>query len=187
MQSTMQSTCQQSSNSSRRKIVYGLALVLFCLMGLSGVWFADGVLAEGAGPLGETIPPGGTVPPAPDPVPNQGQVNIIHVAPFADEVIDTGVQICDMQGKPVTSYLYYQQQTQYLELYMGEYDWVVTMAGSNCADPLPGLVLPTIKVYDGTRLTLLLIGDNANSPFDSMVLVEQVGRPHYHLPIMAKD
>ncbi len=183
----MQRTPQKPSSPTRRRVMYGLALALFCLMGLSGGWFADGVLAEGAGELGETIPPGGTVPPAPDPVPNQGQVNIIHVAPFADEVIDTGVQICDTKGNPVTSYLYYQQQTNYLELYMGKYNWVVTEAGSNCTVPLPGLVLPTINIYDGTRLTLLLIGDNDNAPFDSMILVERLGQVHHHLPIMAKE
>jgi hypothetical protein len=183
----MQRNSQQPSKPIRRKAIYSVVLVILCAMALSGVWFADGVSAENAGPLGETIPPGGTVPPAPEPIPNQGQVNIIHVAPFASDVIDTGIQICDTKGNPVTSYIYYQQQTGYLELYMGKYDWVVTEAGSNCTVPLPGLELPTINVYDGTRLTLQIIGDNSNQPFDSMILVEQLGELHLHLPMMSKN
>lgn len=180
----MQFNSQQPSKPIRRKAIYSVALVILFAMALSGAWFTDEVSAENSRPLGETIPPGGTVPPAPEPIPNRGQVNILHLAPFASEVIDTGIQICDTDGNPVTSYLYYQQQTGYLTLPMQTYRWVVAEAGSNCTVPLVGLELPPIFVADGTLLTLLIIGDNSNMPFDSVLQVERLGEARYNFPLM---
>ena len=183
----------KSSNSPsrqiRRKSLYGLTFALLCAMALYGVWFADGVSAYDTGslPPGQTIPPGGTVPPATEPMPDQGQVNIIHLAPFASDLIDTGIQVCDTAGNPVTSYIYYQQQTGYLYLAMGTYDWVVAEAGSNCSVLLPGLDIPPFFVADGTRLTLLIFGDDDNQPLDSMLLVERVGKTHYRFPLMYSE
>lgn len=178
---------QQPKKLIQRRTVYGLAFLLLCAMALSGVWFSDDVLAENAQPVGNTIPPGGTVPPAPEPLPNQGQVNIIHVAPFASELIDTGIQICDVYGLSVTNYLYYQQESGYLNLPFGTYDWYVAEAGSSCGAPLPGLDMPPFFVADGTRLAIVIFGDIVNQPLDSMVLIERFGEARYLLPLMYTD
>lgn len=182
----MQPNPTPPSQQLRRKSIFGLTFALLCAMALYGAWFADGVSAANAGtlPPGQTIPPGGTIPPATEPADDQGQVNIIHLAPFASDLIDTGIQICDADGNPVTNYIYYQQQTGYIDLDIGTYDWVVAEAGSNCTTLLPGLDLPSFFIADGTRLTLLIFGDNDNQPLDSMVLVDRVGEVYYHFPLM---
>jgi hypothetical protein len=153
-------------------------------LALFGFWSA-GVSAEIAAPPGQTIPPGGTIPPAPDSGDAQGQVNVIHVAPVDSEVIDTGVQICDEEDStPVTGYLYYQQQTGYIDLELGTHDWYVSSADGACANVL--LDLNPFLIGDGARLTLLIFGDNANQDLDSMVIVEEVGDFIYHWPIIFK-
>lgn len=179
----MQSHISPPTTRFRRRNIYVLAFIVLSALAVFGLWSADGVSAENAAPRGQTIPPGGTIPPAPESSPAQGQVNVIHVAPVNSEVIDTGVQVCDDEGNtPVTGYLYYQQQTGYLDLDPGLYDWYVSTADNTCVDVL--LDLNPFSIGNGTRLTLLIFGDGTNQDLDSMVIVERVGAFDLYWPLI---
>ena len=181
----MQSDVSQPTKRTRRRGIYVLTFLLLTALTAYGLWTVDGVSAEGAAPLGQTIPPGGTIPPAPEAGAEQGQVNVIHVAPVDSEVIDTGVQICNAEtNTPVTGYLYYQQQTGYLDLAPDTYDWYVSLAGDNCTNEL--LDLPPFNIGKGTRISLLIFGDNDNQPLDSLVIVEVLGSFDLYWPVVIK-
>ena len=180
------STESQPPASSRRKGIFVVAFVVLLALAVVGAWTGADVFAEVSLPQGQTIPPGGTIPMPDEPDPGKGQVNVIHLAPTSANVIDTGVQLCDAQtGSPVTSYLYYQQQTGYMDLDIGTYEWYVATAGTNCADNL--LALEEFLIGDGSRLTLLLFGDDTNQPLDNTVIVERLGMLNVYLPVMEKN
>ena len=58
-------------------------------------------------------------------------------------------------------------------------------AGTNCAYNL--LALGEFLIGDGSRLTLLLFGDDTNQPLDNTVIVERLGMLNVYLPVMEKN
>ena len=164
-----------------RPLLYMTLFAALTITAIYSTWGQDAnAAAQSTTPAGSTIPPGGTIPPPAEPGEFDGQLNILHVAPVSSALIDTGVQICDEDGNNVTDYLYYQQQTGYFNLGTNKYDWIVAEAGSNCANVL--LDLPPFRIAPGSRLLLIIFGDGANQPLDSMLIVERTGVLKHYLP-----
>lgn len=177
----MEPAVRTSTYPRLRRVFY---TALFSLL-VAGAGLAAWSSSDAAGlaasiPTGTTIPPGGTVPPPPPPSLNQGQVNILHVAPFDADLIDTGVQICDADGNTVSDYLYYQQETGYVSLPIGEYDWYIGIAGDDCQTMV--LDIPEFNLGSGAQLLLIVFGDNDNQPLDTTLFVVRSGEFIYRLP-----
>ena len=170
-----------SHRRDRRNFMFGVLLFTLVALAVSGYF---GTSAGASSPTAGTIPPGGTIPTAPPPIPSSGLVNFVHVAPFATDLIDTGIEICTDDGSIVRGYIYYQQNTGYMSLPMGKYDWMIAAADSDCQDVL--LDLPRFSVLDGTRLSLVFFGDDDMQPLDSLIIVEQVGSMDLYFPWAAK-
>lgn len=130
-----------------------------------------GTIAPGA-----TIPPGGTIP-----GPLIGQVNVLHLAPFAADVADTGVQICDAGGNPVSDALFYEEETGYQNLPVGSYTWSVALAETDCGDIV--LEIPEFRLLDQARLLLIIYGDGNNQPLNYVFAIVQEGLETTYLPI----
>ncbi len=182
----MHSVAHTNSPRHLRTLLYVFAFVLLVSTALLTVWTNSNAAGSSANiPTGNTIPPGGTIPPPVDPASGEGQVNILHVAPIAGDLIDTGVQICDTGGSNVTDYLYYQQQTGYFSLPIGSYDWFIGAAGGNCQTLVHDI--PAFNVGSGARLLLIIFGDQDNQPLDTMLFVEHAGQFIYNLPYIIQD
>ncbi|MDQ3249838.1 MAG: DUF4397 domain-containing protein [Chloroflexota bacterium] len=158
----------------------------YLFIGLFAVLAGLGVFSQQAGAQG-TIPPGGTVPGGTLPVPgaNQGLVNVIHLAPFDPVIANTSVDVCTQTGTPVAGAtgLVYLEQSGYLTLPAGTYDWKVTFpgCGSTVVDIAP------FTLFDQSVLTLLIIGDGVKQPFSTVLLVQNGGlSQRLYLPIIAK-
>jgi hypothetical protein len=142
-----------------------------CLSLLSGV---VGVSASPnrAAPFNGTIPPGGTLPPAPV-AQWQGQVRVIHLAPLAAALNDTTVDVCREDGSAISGLngLVYGSQSGYQAFATGNHDWKVTEPGCGALV----VDLPQFQLYADTVLTLYLIGDGVNQPFATWVSVDRPG------------
>lgn len=177
----MESAACSSTGVRLRRLFYPALFVLLVVGAGLTVWTSsDAATPDASTPTGNTIPPGGTIPPPPLPGPNQGQVNVLHVAPFDADLVNTGVQICDAGGNVVSDYLYYQQETGYVTLPIGEYDWYIGLAGDNCQSMV--LDIPEFNLGSGAQLLLVVFGDNANQPLDTTLFVVRSGEFVYRLP-----
>ena len=162
----------------RRYFFVALFAMLITLAGFS--LLSQQASAAGTIPPGGTVPPGGTLPPA-----NQGQVNIIHLAPFSTVLANTAVDVCTEANVPVTgaTNLHYLEQSGFLNLPAGSYDWKVTQPG--CGATIVDLA--PFVLGDQGRITLLIIGDGVNQPVSSLLLVQSMGLMHVYLPLISKS
>lgn len=97
----------------------------------------------------DTTPPAGT----------NGKVFVAHLAPFSDNLDATKVDICTDAGTPVTGLTgvpYKGFTNPYLTLPVGDYDLMITVAGSNCETV--ALDLPAIRLTNGEIIDVFAIG-----------------------------
>ncbi|MEZ4833020.1 MAG: DUF4397 domain-containing protein [Caldilineaceae bacterium] len=97
------------------------------------------------------------------PAAGNAKLRITHLAPFANTLDGTRVDICTEAGDVVAGLtnVPYKASSGYLELPAGQYDLKVSAAGSNCGAAL--IDLPLIELTDGQILELTAIGDGANA------------------------
>ena len=148
-----------------------LFITLFAtLVALAGISLLSPQANAGATIPGGTVPPGTLPPPGPS---GQGQVNVIHLAPFDPVIANTAVDICTEAGTPVTgaTNLHYLEQSGYLLLPQGNYDWKVMTPG--CSSLIVNL--EPFTLFDQAVLSVLIIGDGVNQPFDSVLIVQDRG------------
>ena len=160
----------------RRYLLVALFAGLVTLAGFS--LFSHQASAAGTIPPGGTLPPGGTVPL------NQGQVNIIHLAPFDAVIANTAVDVCTETNTAVTgaTNLHYLEQSGFLALTAGSYDWKVTKPG--CGATIVDIA-PFVLAKQGI-ITLLIIGDNTNQPVSTLLLVQDSGITVRYLPFVSR-
>lgn len=148
-----------------------LFITLFAaLVALAGISLISPQANAGATIPGGTVPPGTLPPPGPS---GQGQVNVIHLAPFDPVIANTAVDICTEAGTPITgaTNLQYLEQSGYLLLPQGNYDWKVMTPG--CSSLIVNL--EPFTLFDQAVLSVLIIGDGVNQPFDSVLIVQDRG------------
>jgi hypothetical protein len=148
------------------------------------VFLALGALHGGvsASEESETIPPGGTVPPPPIDL-IHGFIRVVHAAPFAPNVNDTAIDICDANNTPVPGLtgLTYLTQSGYLPFPPGAYDWYVGTPG--CGQQL--FDIPAFNLFRDAALTLLILGDGTNQPLTTVLTVDRGGlEQHFSLPLL---
>lgn len=164
------------------RFVYPLLfLLLLALANASGSWVDAAGLDETV--PGGTIPPGGTLPAPLTPAPGTALVRVLHLSPFNSVIANTAVDICTQANAPVVGLtgLVYLEQSGYLTLTPGVYDWKVSTPG--CGTTL--LDLPAFTLQSGTVLTLLFVGGD-NQPFSSVLLVDRGGvQSTLYLPLIA--
>ena len=100
-----------------------------------------------------TAPPAGTA-----------KLRITHLAPFANTLAGTQVDVCVQNGTaplPGLSNVPYKATSGYFNLPVGQYDLKVTAAGTNCATTL--IDLPLVELVDGQILEITAIGDGTNA------------------------
>jgi hypothetical protein len=167
----MQYPLSRPNTTTLRGAVWTLLFVV--LVGLATFnLFGAPVRAEtGTVPAG-TIPPGGTLPP-PQINPDQGQLRVLHLAPFATPPANTAVDLCTDGGAPLTGFtnMIYLQQVGYLPLPAGVYDLKVMTPG--CGATI--FDLPPFTLYKGSVLTILITGDGVNYPVTTALNVDNPG------------
>jgi len=164
---------QKISSFRRRYLFIAMFAMLLVFAGFSMI--SQQVSAASTIPVGGTVPPGGTIPPGgtvpPLPAALQGQINIV------DEAFSTtGVDVCTKTNIPVTgaTNLHYQDQSGFLTLPAGVYDWKVTAANSNCGTTLVNI--PPFTLSAQGVLTLFITGDGStNQPFNTVLIVQNLG------------
>jgi hypothetical protein len=156
---------------------YRWAALLIVLVGLAGLslWLGEGNVnaqAEPVTPASGTIPPGGTIPP-PVPDPTNGQVRVVHLAPFDDVIANTAVDICREDNTPITGFtgLLYLSETGYLPFPPGSYNWKVMTPGCGALV----VDIPPFTLNAGGALTLYITGDGNNQPIATLLSVEAQG------------
>lgn len=128
-----------------------------------------------------TIPPG-TIPPSPEPI-FYGLVNVIHTAPIDSDINNTAIDICDVEtNTKVNGPLVYEEQTGYEEFSIGEYDWFIAPAGSNCGSELYDI--PPFSVFAGAKLVLVIYGGANDHPLTSLLIVAEDGLRIHFLPLI---
>jgi hypothetical protein len=132
---------------------------------------------------GGTVPPGGTIPPAPiDRV--HGFVRVVHAAPFAQDVADSEVSICDnATGNFVggLTELFYLTDSGYLPFDPGTYDWYV---GTPDCDNVV-VDIPPFNLFRDAALTIYFLGDGTNQLLTTILSVDRGGLDRfYHFPLM---
>jgi len=181
MRSTIQRQFQWALRYHAGRFSYALLfLLLLALANLSGSWVNAAPLSQTV--PGGTIPPGGTLPAPPTPTAGTGLVRVLHLAPFESDVENTAVDICTESDEPVDGLtdLVYLEQSGYISLPPGEYDWTVATPG--CDTML--LDLPPFTLQPGTVLTLLIVGGD-NQPLSSVLLVDRGEVQYYvYLPLI---
>ncbi|GIV79492.1 DUF4397 domain-containing protein [Litorilinea aerophila] len=103
-----------------------------------------------------------------------GKIRVVHVAPFANTSAGTRLHVRTQGGQvidPSLENLEYRDESGFLTLPVGSYDWRVLQAGDNST----WLDLPPFNLLPGAVLTLWLMGDGINQPPVSRLLVSQGG------------
>lgn len=91
------------------------------------------------------------------------KIRIAHLAPFADTLAGTQVNICTDAGIAVISDVPYKAFTDpYLELPAGDYDLKVVPAADGCG--AAALDLPAVSLAAGSVADVFAIGDITNQP-----------------------
>jgi len=101
----------------------------------------------------------------------QARVQIVHAAPFAEDVAATSVTV-SANGAAVIEDFQFADFTEYLELPAGEYDLAVTPTGGT--DPA---IEATLTLDDGVDYTVLAIGDGSNQALGLLALVDDAPAP----------
>ena len=127
----------------------------------------------------------------PPPV-GKGRVRVAHLAPFANTLAGTTVDLCtSVGGTPLLDNVQYKQDGT-LDLDLGTYDSVfIGAAEPNCSAVI--LPIPTFIVAEGDVAYLYAIGDNSNFPVSAAAnTAKHRCRPTFpspiwrHLPIRPK-
>jgi hypothetical protein len=160
-----------------RTRIFVVAVGIFALLAIAGFLSQPAMAGVGITVPG-TVPPGGTIP-----LPLLSTVLVIHSAPFAIAPADTALDICTEDDLPLAglSNLIYLDQASTI-LVSGEYDWKAAEAGTNCANTV--IDLAPFRVDSGAEYLLLLTGDGANQPLDSLFVTLTAGTPDMYLPII---
>jgi hypothetical protein len=97
--------------------------------------------------------------------PGKALVTIGHLAPFAENVVDTAVDICTDAGVIILPDVEYPQVAANLPLDPGPYNLKIALAGSNCADV--AIDLPRIRLFAGDIADVFAIGTGSTEfPLD---------------------
>jgi hypothetical protein len=96
------------------------------------------------------------------PAAGNAKLRITHLAPFADTLAGTQVDICTEAGAVVggLANVPYKASSGYLEIPAGDYDLKVTAAGTACATTL--IDVPSVRLLDGSITEVVAIGDGIN-------------------------
>src|SRR5215207_2910248 len=116
----MQKQVEVDPQQGRSRRPWFMVTALFLLLMALGALHQN-VQAEAEG---DTVPPGGTIIPAPhDSV--HGFVRVVHAAPFVPNNVATTVDICNENDVPIPGLtgLAYLNQSNYLPFLPGSYDW----------------------------------------------------------------
>lgn len=99
----------------------------------------------------------------PSAVSTNAKIRIAHLAPFADTLAGTAVNICTDAGLPVQSNVPYKVHTDpYAELPAGDYDLKIVGAADGCGTAV--LDLPPVTLAAGEVYDVFAIGDVTNQP-----------------------
>lgn len=101
----------------------------------------------------------------------QSRVQIVHAAPFADDIADTSVTV-SANGATVLQDFRFTDFSDYLELPAGSYDLAVTPTGAS--DPA---IEATVALEDGVDYTVLAVGDGINQDLALLPLVDDAQAP----------
>ncbi len=101
----------------------------------------------------------------------QSRVQIVHAAPFADEIENTSVTV-SANGAAVVEDFRFTDFTDYLELPAGTYDLAVTPTGAS--EPA---IEATVDLTDGVDYTVLAVGDGINQDLALLPLVDDAPAP----------
>lgn len=133
---------------------------------------------------GGTIPPGGTLPSPPLEDPSQGQVRVLHLAPFDTVIDNTTVDICEQNGSVIQGLqgLVYLSYRGYISLPAGVYDW-------KFCQPARSVALPDIAPFtlsSGGALTLILVGNDPQA-LSVITLIDRAGFANrIYFPLIAR-
>lgn len=163
----------------RRILIYAFCFLLivgFAALSVSGM----DVAAQSS-----EITPNGTIPGL-FPEPLRARVTFLHAAPFATPVGATAIDICDQEDQVIgdlTGIVF--QQVELLVIDPGAYHWKAAMSGSSCVDLV--LELPELRLAPGSQTLVVITGDRADYPIDSIVTTLNPGGGFWHLPIIIVD
>lgn len=94
------------------------------------------------------------------------KIRIAHLAPFADTLAGTQVNICTEAGAAIASNVPYKTITEpYLALPAGEYDLKIVPAADGCGTAV--LDIPPINLAAGSVTDVFAIGDITNQPLQA--------------------
>ncbi len=181
----MQPSSRFTAHRSPRMLLYGLLFV--ALVGMAGMVMITGPDALAApAPPDTTIPPGTL--PKPDGPPLSGIINILHLAPVAADLDDTAVVICnDADDSLVGGPLRYGEQSGYLNLFFGNYDWYVAGAAGGCDPGSLLLDLDPFTMRGNAKLSLVIFGGANTQPLDSVLIIEAFGLDVNMMPIFIQQ
>jgi hypothetical protein len=132
---------------------------------------------------GDTIPPGGTIPPAPIDL-LHGFVRVFHAAPFAENVVDSEVDVCNnATNTPITGLtdLYYLTDSGYQPFLPGDYDWYIGTPG--CDNVV--VDIPPFTLYRDAALSIYFLGDGDREALTTILSVDRRGLDQFILlPLM---
>jgi hypothetical protein len=171
-----------------RSRTLAMGLFFIALIALTGAAFLvdQGAVAAQDGPAA-TLPPGGTIPPGTLPPIDgpqlSGLINVLHLAPFDPDPANTAVLICnDADDSQVAGPLQYGEQSGYVELYLGEYDWYLAPAGAGCGTV--ALDLEPFTMFGGSKLSLVVFGGANGYPLESVLIVGVLGQNTQLAPLV---
>jgi len=91
------------------------------------------------------------------PLTDSAKLYVAHLAPFADTLPGTEVDICTDDGTPILeNFAYKASTTPYLELPPGDYDLMITLAGTSCG--AVALDIPSLRLAAGDIVDVFAIG-----------------------------
>ena len=107
----------------------------------------------------ELLPLVDRTPTTPPPASAEGQVRVVHAAPFAPAIVDTAVDVVpDAGGPALLTNFRYRDNSSFVTLPSGvSIDLQVRLAGTSTV----AIDLPPVSLSPGQRLTVFAIGDNA--------------------------
>lgn len=105
-----------------------------------------------------------------------GKVRIVHAAPFAPSpTINTAINVVDQLGNSVDDAfngLTYKENSGYVELPIGRYQWSVTLPGTNTTV----VDLDPFILYSGAALTIYITGDGTLQPASGLYAIQELGK-----------
>ena len=97
------------------------------------------------------------------PTEGNGKLRVGHLAPFSSDIEATKVDFCTDDGDPIAALqgVAYGAVTGFLDLPAGNYDLIVTVAGSSCATV--ALDLPAFQLNSGETADAYAIGNSSEA------------------------